>query len=108
MVSLCLGSAISRDLSKGLSLTGIFHLGARPGSVFPGAPHPETRARIFQLCVLLCEGLSVGKCAVGMCFHQDIYLGAPQCRPSGVKDTVTFFIFIFLQQQAMTKPRENT
>jgi len=27
------------------------------------------------------------------------YLGALQCRPSGVKDNPYFFIFIFLQQQ---------
>jgi len=67
-------------------------------------------SEVTVLCVLLCDGLSVGKYMtardIGPPRSWDVFLsryladilGAPWCGPSGVKDNHTFFIFIFLQQ----------
>jgi len=69
-------------------------------------------SNIIVLCVLLCEGLSVGKCAVagdtGLPRSWDAFppryladiLGHCGAGPSGIKDSQYFFIFIFLQQQS--------
>jgi len=67
-------------------------------------------SKIIVLCVLLSDGLSVGKCSAAGdnwvaaelgCVSTKIssrYLRAPRCGPSRVKDNNISFIFIFLQQ----------
>jgi len=68
-------------------------------------------SKIIVLCVLLCDSLSVGKCAAagdtGPPRSGDVFLpryladilGHRGAGPNEVKDNNTFFIFIFLQQQ---------
>jgi len=62
-------------------------------------------SKIIVLCVLLCEGLSVGKCAAagdtGLRRNWDVFppryladiLGHRGAGPSEIKDNPTFFIF---------------
>jgi len=63
--------------------------------------------KIIVLCVLLCEGLRIGKCVAardtGLPRSGDVFLqrylpdimGQYGARPSEIKDNFTFFFFLF-------------